>query len=65
MAWLLINHDKVFVSRNGSHTNSIEGYWRLSKNKLYTRYHKITPERLSEYLAESEFNERKHPDFIN
>ncbi len=62
----LINHDKSFVSGKGNHTNSIEGYWRLSKHKLYARYHKISLERLPDYLAESEFkfNERKHPDFI-
>ena len=62
----LINHDKAFVSKSGNHTNSIEGYWRLSKHKLYARYHKISRERLPEYLAEAEFkfNERTHPDFI-
>jgi transposase len=62
----LINHDKEFASSNGNHTNSIEGYWRLSKYKLYARYHKISPERLPDYLSEAEFkfNERAHPDFI-
>lgn len=62
----LINHDDQFVSSNGNHTNSIEGYWRLSKHKLYARYHKISPERLPDYLAESEFkfNQRNHPDFV-
>jgi transposase len=62
----LVNHDKVFVSKKGNHTNSIEGYWRLSKHKLYARYHKISPGHLPYYLAEAEFkfNERSHPDFI-
>jgi transposase len=62
----LVNHDKAFASSNGNHTNSIEGYWRLSKHKLYARYHKISPERLPDYLSEAEFkfNERAHPDFI-
>jgi len=62
----LVNHDKVFVSSKGNHTNSIEGYWRLSKHKLYARYHKISPEQLPNYLAEAEFkfNERANPDFI-
>jgi transposase len=62
----LVNHDKVFVSSKGNHTNSIEGYWRLSKHKLYARYHKISLKELPNYLAEAEFkfNERAHPDFI-
>jgi transposase-like protein len=62
----LVNHDKTFVSRKGHHTNSIEGYWRLSKHKLYARYHKISEKYLPHYLAESEFkfNERSQPDFI-
>ncbi len=30
----VINHDKTFASGNDNHTNTIEGYWRLSKNKL-------------------------------
>jgi len=48
------------------HTNSIEGYWRLSKHKLYARYHKISQKYLPDYLAESDFkfNERCHGDFI-
>jgi transposase len=62
----IVNHDKIFVSSKGNHTNSIEGYWRLSKHKLYARYHKISPEQLPNYLAEAEFkfNERTDPDFI-
>jgi transposase len=62
----VINHDKTFASGNENHTNTIEGYWRLSKNKLCTRYHKISAKRLPEYLAESEFkfNHRHNPDFI-
>jgi transposase len=62
----LVNHDKAFVSRKGHHTNSIEGYWRLSKNKLYARYHKISKAYLPYYLAEADFkfNERSQPDFI-
>jgi transposase-like protein len=62
----IVNHDKIFVSSKGNHTNSIEGYWRLSKHKLYARYHKISPEQLPNYLAEADFkfNERTDPDFI-
>jgi len=62
----LVNHDKAFVSRKGYHTNSIEGYWRLSKNKLYARYHKISKTYLPYYLAEADFkfNERSQPVFI-
>jgi transposase len=62
----VVNHQKSFVSRKGNHTNSIEGFWRLSKNKLYARHHKISGKHLPSYLAEAEFkyNERSHPDFI-
>lgn len=61
-----VDHDKEFISDDGDHTNSIEGYWRLSKHKLYARYHKISEKYLPDYLAESEFkfNERFQPDFI-
>lgn len=62
----LVDHDKEFISDGNTHTNSIEGYWRLSKHKLYARYHKISKKYLPDYLAESEFkfNERLQPDFI-
>lgn len=61
-----VDHDNEFISTDGNHTNSIEGYWRLSKHKLYARYHKISEKYLPDYLAESEFkfNERFQPDFI-
>lgn len=62
----VVDHNNQFVSEEGSHINSIEGYWRLSKHKLYARYHKISEKYLPNYLAESEFkfNERHQPDFI-
>lgn len=61
-----VDHNSKFVSNNGSHTNNIEGYWRLSKHKMFARYHKISKKHLPDYLAESEFkfNERHHDDFI-
>ena len=61
-----VDHDSHFVSDNKDHTNNIEGYWRLSKHKMFARYHKISKKYLPDYLAESEFkfNERHHNDFI-
>ena len=62
----IINHDSEFVSDKGDHINNMEGYWRLSKYKLYARHHKISIEYLPYYLAESDFkfNNRFHTDFI-
>lgn len=48
------------------HTNSIEGYWMLSKNKLYARHHKMSKRYLPAYLAEIDykFNHKHEPDFV-
>jgi transposase-like protein len=48
------------------HTNAIEGYWMLSKTKLYARHHQMSPKYLPNYVAEMEykFNHRHELDFV-
>lgn len=55
-----------YLKEPNIHTNSVEGYWRLSKTKLYATHHKISRQHLSKYLAEREykFNHRDDPDFV-
>jgi transposase-like protein len=53
-----------YVVKPDIHTNSIEGYWMLSKNKLYARHHKMSRKYLPKYLAETDykFNTRNNLD---
>lgn len=55
-----------FVKEQDIHTNSIEGYWMLSKTKLYARHHQMSKKYLPKYLAEADykFNNRNELDFI-
>lgn len=62
----IINKLFGFLEKPDIHTNSIEGYWMLSKNKLYARHHQMSKKYLSKYLAETDykFNYRKQLDPI-
>lgn len=55
-----------FVREPDIHTNSVEGYWMLSKTKLYARHHQMSRKYLPKYLAEMEhkFNHRNELDFV-
>jgi transposase-like protein len=55
-----------FLVKPDIHTNSIEGYWMLSKNKLYARHHQMSKKYLPKYLAECDykFNNRNQLDPI-
>ncbi len=52
---------KVYVSGNGIHTNSIEGFWSQLKRSIDGTYHHVTAKHLSEYVDEYSFryNHRK------
>lgn len=62
----IINKLFGFFEKPDIHTNSVEGYWMLSKTKLYARHHKISKKYLPKYLAETDykFNYRKQLDPI-
>lgn len=53
-----------FLVKPDIHTNSIEGYWMLSKTKLYARHHQMSRKYLPKYLAETDykFNNREQLD---
>lgn len=55
-----------YVKEPDIHTNSVEGYWMLSKTKLYARHHQLSKQHLPKYLAETDykFNHRYEPDFV-
>lgn len=62
----IINKLLGFVREPDIHINAAEGYWLLSKTKLYARHHQMSRKYLPKYLAEIEhkFNYRKELDFI-
>lgn len=62
----MINKLFGFVKERDIHVNSIEGYWKLSKTKLYARHHSMSRKYLPKYLAEIEhkFNYRNELDFV-
>ncbi len=61
-----VNKRLGFVRPPDIHTNSVEGYWMLCKNKLYARHHQLSRKYLPKYLAEMEykFNCRYDLDFV-
>jgi len=53
-----------YVSENGFHTNSIEGFFSLLKRSITGIYHHVSPEHLSQYCNETSYryNTRKMKD---
>lgn len=50
-----VNHGQKEYSRNGAHTNSIEGFWSLVKRGYYGQYHHYSKKYINLYIAEASF----------
>ncbi len=48
----VVKHNKGEYSKNGFHTNSIEGFWSLLKRGIFGIYHSASPKHLSKYCDE-------------
>jgi transposase-like protein len=62
---VVVDHSKdIYVSSEGLHTNSIEGYWSQLKRGIYGIYHQVSPDHLHRYCNEFSFryNSRKKTD---
>lgn len=46
---------KVYVTGDSIHTNSVEGFWSQLKRSIDGTYHHVTPEHLQEYADEYSF----------
>jgi hypothetical protein len=49
----VVSHSAGEYSRDGVHTNSIEGYWALLKRQIVGIHHYVTPKHLNRYVNES------------
>ncbi len=58
-----VNHSQDEWSRNGHHTNTIEGFWSLIKRSIKGTHVHVSKRHLAKYLGEFEFrwNLRKDP----
>jgi len=65
------NHSMEFVSKEGIHCNSIEGFWSLLKRGIKGQFHHISKKYLQDYVNEFEYrynnrqNENLFEDLIN
>jgi transposase-like protein len=48
----VINHSKREYSKNGIHTNTIEGFWGIFKRAIVGSYHKLSTKHLDAYIQE-------------
>lgn len=48
----VVNHKKDEFSKNGFHTNSIEGFWSILKRGIYGQFHQISQKWLGQYVNE-------------
>jgi transposase-like protein len=48
----VVNHAVEYVASDGTHTNSIEGFWALVKRGIVGQYHHVTVHHLPKYLDE-------------
>lgn len=60
----IIYHARDEYSRDGFHTNTIEGFWAQLKRSIYGIYHRVSPKHLTRYCDEStyRYNSRKLKD---
>ena len=56
-----VNHSKKVYVSGDVHTNTLEGFWSLTKNGIRGVYHSVSSKYLQEYLDEYAFryNRRK------
>jgi transposase-like protein len=62
---IVVDHTKdIYVTAEGLHTNTIEGYWSQLKRGIYGIYHHVSPGHLNRYCDEFSFryNTRKTTD---
>ena len=62
---ITVDHAKdEYVTKEGFHTNSIEGYWSQLKRGIYGIYHQVSPKHLHRYCDEFayRYNTRKKTD---
>jgi transposase-like protein len=60
----VIKHNEGLYTKNGFHTNSIEGFWSLFKRGIFGIYHYASPKHLHRYCNEFSYryNSRKITD---
>lgn len=53
-----------YLTENGNHTNSLEGFWALLKRGIYGIYHQVSAKHLNQYLDEFtyRYNTRESKD---
>jgi len=58
-----VNHSEGEYVKDGSHTNTIEGFWSLLKRQIHGIHHSVSPQHLQRYSDESayRYNLRKVP----
>lgn len=62
---VVVDHTKdIYVTSEGLHTNTIEGYWSQLKRGIYGIYHQVSPKHLHRYCDEFayRYNTRKKKD---
>lgn len=54
---------KEYAKPDGTHTNSIEGFWSQLKRSIHGTFHVVSPKYLSSYVSEFawRYNHREHP----
>lgn len=50
-----VNHSLEYVTKDGIHTNSVEGFWALLKRGIKGNFHWLSKKHLSSYVKEFEF----------
>jgi transposase-like protein len=50
-----VNHSVEYVSAEGIHTNSVEGFWSLLKRGIKGNFHFVTKKYLESYVTEFEY----------
>ena len=50
-----VNHSLEYVTKDGIHTNSVEGFWALLKRGIKGNFHWLSKKYLESYVTEFEF----------
>lgn len=56
----VVRHSAGEFSRNGHHTNGIEGFWALLKRQIIGIHHFVTPKHINRYVAEATWRFNAH-----